>query len=128
MPALRIHAAMRRGSKPNIKTAGTCTAVSLRRVGSALRLDEGAAAQLRNCGLQFGLRVHDDRSVQRDRLLDRLAGDEQEAPPSLARLHADLVAAVEHDERTVAGRLTEQDLLAVDLFLGQAAARLRSVG
>src|SRR6185312_13574913 len=72
---------------------------------------------------QFGLRVHHNRAVPCDRLLDRLAGHEQEADALVARLHGDLVAAVEQHQRAVARRFAEQDFLAVDLLLGQHAER-----
>ena len=73
------------------------------------------------------LRVHHDRSIPGDRLLDRLSRDEQEPDALVAGLHDDFVAAVEQHERSVAGlgsRFTAS--LPVDL-LGQHAARLRRV-
>ena len=70
--------------------------------GPAL-LDERAGAQLADRLAQLLLGVHDDRSVPGDRLLERLAGHQQEADAFVARLHHDLVAAVEQHERPVAG-------------------------
>ena len=51
--------------------------------------------------LQLGLGVHHDRAVPRDRLFERLAGDEQETDAFRTGLHDDLVAAVEEHERVV---------------------------
>src|SRR3954471_8803489 len=73
----------------------------------ALTSDKRPVSQFRDRLLQFGLRVHHDRPGPGGRLLDRLAGDEQKADAALARLYGDLVAAVEHDERAVAGGLAE---------------------
>src|SRR5262245_54289485 len=86
-------------------------------------LDERAVAQLQGGLLQLGLGVHHDRPVPGDRLLDRLAGDEQEADTFLAGLHRHLVAAVEHDERAVAGALAHQGFALRRLLLGQHAER-----
>ena len=87
-----------------------------------------AVAQLAHRLLQLGLRVHHDRPVPGDRLLDRLAGHQQEADALLAGLHRDLVAAVEHDERAVAGLLAHERPRRppVDSF-GQHAERRRGV-
>ena len=46
---------------------------------AALPLDERPVAQLGDGLLQLVLGVHDDRPVPGDRLLDRLAGHQQEA-------------------------------------------------
>src|SRR6516164_3966004 len=54
-------------------------------------LDEGAVAQFGHGLLQLGLRVHHDRSIPGDWLLDRLAGHEQEANALFARLYGDFV-------------------------------------
>src|SRR5262245_53812346 len=70
---------------------------------SARLLDERPVLQLAIRAPQFVLSVHHDRPVPRDRLLDRLAGDEQETDALLARLHGDLVARVEQHERAIAG-------------------------
>ena len=47
------------------------------------------------------LGVHHDGAIPRDRLLERLAGDQQEANAFGAGLDYDLVAAVEEHERMV---------------------------
>ena len=54
-------------------------------------LDERSVAQLGDRLLKFGLRVHHDRPVPRDRFLDRPPRDEQKANALLARLHLHLV-------------------------------------
>src|SRR5258708_33041045 len=61
-------------------------------------LDEGPVAQLGDRRLQLRLRVHHDWTIPGDRLLDRLAGNQQEADAVLAGQHRDLGAAVEQDE------------------------------
>src|SRR5580658_3364973 len=88
-------------------------------------LDERAAAQFGKGLLQFGLRVHHDRAVPGDRLLDRLAGNEEKADALLAGLHRDLVAAVEQNERAVAGLLARHDLAAALGLFGEHAGRRR---
>ena len=45
-----------------------------------------------------------------------------------ARLDDDLVAGVEHDQRTIADRVAHQHFLAADEFLAQRAERRRSAG
>ena len=72
--------------------------------------------QLRKGLLQLGLRVHHDRAVPCDRLLDRLAGHEQEADAFVAGLHRDLVAAVEQHERAIAGLLADEVSLTPSVF------------
>src|SRR5690242_5275884 len=47
-------------------------------------LREGAVAQVVERALQFLRRVHDDRAIPGHRLLDRLAGHEQEADSLIA--------------------------------------------
>src|SRR5262245_60188625 len=66
-----------------------------------LRLDERAAAELVVGLLQLFLRVHDDRPIPGDGLLERLARHEQETHPFIARLNDDFVAPIEKDQRTV---------------------------
>src|SRR6516165_876742 len=67
--------------------------------------------------LQLGLRVHHDRAVPGDRLLDRLTRHEDEADAIVAGLHADLIAGIEQHQRTIAGPLAYKDLvLTVGLF------------
>src|SRR3569833_1149219 len=76
--------------------------------GARLRLDERPVAQFCDGLTQLRLCVHDDRSVPGHRLLDRLAGDEQETHAALACLDDDLVAAVERDQRSVPGRQAKE--------------------
>src|SRR5262249_4647765 len=87
-------------------------------------LDKCPAAQFGNSLLQLRLGVHYDRPVPGHRLLDRLARHQQETDALFASLHGDLVAYIKQDERAVTGRLPEEDLLAIDLFLRKHAERL----
>ena len=72
--------------------------------------DKRAAAQLGERLLQLGLSVHHDRAVPGDRLRDRLAGNQQETNAFVAGLHRDLVAAIEHNQRAIAGLLPDHNL------------------
>src|SRR6201996_9278431 len=76
--------------------------------------------------LQLGLRVHHDRAVPGDRLLDRLAGDEQEADALFAGLHRHFVAAIEQNERAIAGSFAPHELIDAVGLLGEHAERRRS--
>src|SRR5262245_24582404 len=89
--------------------------------------DESPIAQLGDRLLQLGLGVHHDRAIPRNRLLDRLARDQQEPDALVAGLHRDLVPAVEQHERAVAGALADQGLSALAFLLGQDAERLRRI-
>src|SRR5450759_2316108 len=89
-------------------------------------LDERSVTQLRDRLLQLSLSVHHDRSVPGDRLLDRLTGYQQEADALRARLHCDLVAAVEQHQRAVADLFAHDNFLAVHLLFGEHSLRLRS--
>src|SRR5437763_657058 len=64
--------------------------------------DEGAALKVRNGLTDLILRVHHDRTVPGNRLLEWLPGHQQEADAFVAGLHRHLVAVVEQHERTVA--------------------------
>ena len=86
-------------------------------------LDERSVAQVAQRLTDFGLGVHDDRPVPGDRFAQRPAGDQQEAHALFACLDDDLVAGVEHHQRTIADRVAHQHLLAVDLRLAQRAER-----
>ena len=65
------------------------------RLHPRLFADEVARAQVGEGLGQFFLRVHDDRAVPCNRLLDRLAGDQQETDAFLAGLHDHFIAGVE---------------------------------
>jgi hypothetical protein len=71
--------------------------------------------------LQFLFSVHDDGAVPGDRLLEGLARNQKEPDPLLTRLHGNLIAAVEKDERAIAGAIADQGLAAIDGFLGERA-------
>lgn len=64
--------------------------------------DERPFAKLGDRLLQLLPGVHDDRPVPRNRLLERLAGNQQEPEPLVSRLNDHFVAAVEQDKRSVA--------------------------
>src|SRR5262245_24379697 len=102
-----------------------CRAHRTGRRASSPVLDEGAVAQLAHRLLQLGLRVHHDRAVPGDRLLDRLARDQEKAGALLAGLDRHLVAAVEQHERAVAGALAHETLAPTVVLLGEHAERLR---
>src|SRR5262249_50219056 len=87
--------------------------------------DKRAVAQYSDRLFELAARIHHDRSMPGHRLLDRLAGDQQEAEAAFAGLNLDLVAAIEQYQRAVTYRLAHQDLLAVDLLLGKHAERPR---
>src|SRR6201999_2815823 len=91
-------------------------------------LDERAVTQLADRLLQLALCIHDDWSVPGDRLLDRLARDEQEADAIVAGLHGGLVTRIEHHQRTIAGPLAHQRLARGRLLFGEHAERLRCTG
>src|SRR5579862_6641399 len=95
------------------------------RYGAPILADESAVAQLCESLLQLGLAVHHDRSIPGDRFLDRLARYQKEANALVAGLHGDFIAAVEQDQRTIAGLLADQRFGYPVGLLGQYAERLR---
>src|SRR5215472_9914345 len=96
-----------------------------RRCGRRLVLDKSAVAQFGDRLLELRARIHHDRPVPGHRLIDRLAGYQQEADATLAGLDLDLVAGVEQHERAVAHRLAHEQLFAVDLLFGENTERSR---
>ncbi len=66
-------------------------------------LDERAALQFCHCLSQLLLGVHDDRTVSRCRLLNRLAGHQEKTDAFLAGLNGNLIAAIEKHERMIPG-------------------------
>src|SRR6185295_7798986 len=93
--------------------------------GSAM-LDERAVLKFANGLLNFRIRVHHDRPVPGDRLLDRLARYKQEVNAFIAGLYRYLVAGVEQHERTVAGALAHKQFAASGaFFLSEHAEGLR---
>src|SRR5581483_10973375 len=95
-----------------------------RRARETKSRDERPGVQLVEGLLQLGLGVHDDRAVPRDRLADRLAGNEQEADAVVAGLHRHLVAGVEQNQRAITGLLACHDLGVAVGALSQHAERL----
>src|SRR2546430_1837945 len=77
------------------------------RLASAL-LDERAFVQFGEGLLQLGLGVHHDRAIPGDRLLDRLARDQEEPDALLAGLDRHLVAAIEQHERAISRSFADQ--------------------
>src|SRR6185369_13839087 len=78
--------------------------------------------------LKLRLRIHHDRSVPGDWLLDRLAGHEQEANALVACLHGDLVTRVEKHKRAIAGFLADEDFISIDLLFAEHTDWLRGGG
>src|SRR5262249_28889921 len=95
------------------------------RCGRRLAPDKRAVAQFGDRLFELRARIHHDRPVPSHRLLYRLAGYQQEADAAFAGLDFDLVAGVEQYQRAVAYRFAHQQLLAVDLFLGEHTERPR---
>src|SRR2546423_6878190 len=89
-------------------------------------LDERAAAQLAERLRELFLRVHDNGSVPRNGLPDRLARDEQEADPVVARLNGHLIAAIEQHERSIS-RFVRVRAIDATRQLVDDAERLRGV-
>ena len=77
------------------RSSSVAAAVAQREMNVPLRSSRNAC-----CSSSLG--VHHDRTVPGHRLLDRLSRDEQEADPLVARLHHDLVAAIEQHQRSIA--------------------------
>src|SRR5205814_6320030 len=65
-------------------------------------LNESVILKFGNCLPELLLRVHHDRAVPSDGLLDRLARHQQESNPLVPCLHHDLVSAVEEYQRMIA--------------------------
>ena len=64
--------------------------------------DKRAVPQFGEGFPQLFLRIHDDGAAPGDRLLQRRAGDQQEADTLFSRLYRDLITGVEEDESAVA--------------------------
>src|SRR5262249_20879102 len=77
------------------------TALSLAVLRASRRFQKCSFLQFRECLPQLLLRIHHDRTVPGDRLLERLAGDQQEPHSILSRLNGNFVAAIKEDERAV---------------------------
>lgn len=75
---------------------------------------------------EFCLGVHDDRPVPRDRLLNWLAGDEQEADAFRSGLDLNLIAAIEQDQGMVR-RVILGLHVGIDTGLGEDRLRSRGI-
>ena len=91
------------------------------------RFYEGAVVQLGHRLPDFGLGVHHDGAVPGDGFLNGCARNQQKAQAIGAGGDADLVAGAKFDQRAVAGKIADVDLLAADLFFQQNAARGRGI-
>src|SRR5262245_36773308 len=74
-------------------------------------LDERAVLKLEDRLPQLLLRVHHDRPVPGDRLLERLSRDQQEPDSLIPGLHHHLVTSIEQHERPVADRFVDRVLV-----------------
>src|SRR5215472_13551298 len=66
-----------------------------------LLLQEGSLLQFPERFAQLLLRIHHDRAVPCDRLLERLTRHQKKSNAVVARLHRDLVTTIEKYERTI---------------------------
>src|SRR5579883_517450 len=87
--------------------------------------DEAPLPELSHGLLQLRLRVHHNRTVPRDRLLQRPSRDKQKSDAFVACRDRNLVAAFEQDEGAVASPLAYQGFLPADRLLRQDAERFR---
>ena len=88
-------------------------------------LDEGPILKLAHRLLQLGLCVHDDWSIPRHRFLEAACRRRAEIGFLVSGFNCHLIAAVEENERTVAGALTDQSFAPVDLLFGQNTEGVR---
>jgi hypothetical protein len=65
--------------------------------------DECPVADFLERLFQLRLGVHHDRPVPRHRFLERSSRHEKKSDPLIARQHGNLVAAIEQDQRPIAG-------------------------
>lgn len=85
-------------ARSSIRLAAAIVIEHRQRGGLTICFQKRAFFQLLEGAAQLFLRVHDDRSIPRDRFFERFAGDEQEANSVLTRLYFHFIAAVEKDE------------------------------
>ena len=89
-------------------------------------LDERAALQFCHGLPQLRLCVHNDRTVPRYRLLDRLAGHQEKTDAFLAGLNGNLIATIEQNERVIPGVVLRVGAR-IDSRFGQNRARIRCI-
>src|ERR1700733_8708285 len=87
---------------------------------------ETSTLQLRHCFTQLILRVHHNWTVPGHRLLDRLAGDQQEPDAFVTRAHRDLVPTVEQHQRMGTGIVFRRRFRLFNVF-GQHRLRIGRV-
>src|SRR5438552_9735372 len=87
-------------------------------------LNESVILKFGNCLPELLLRVHHDRAVPSDGLLDRLARHQQESNPLVPCLHHDLVSAVEEYQRMIAD-VVHWPAIGFRDMLSQYRARIR---
>src|SRR3989442_14275733 len=89
-------------------------------------LNESVILKFGNRLPELLLRVHHDRAVPSDGLLDRLARHQQESNPLVPCLHHDLVSAVEEYQRMIAD-VVHWPAIGFRDMLSQYRARIRGV-
>src|SRR5437899_3603563 len=89
-------------------------------------LNESVILKFGNCLPELLLRVHHDRAVPSDGLLDRLARHQQESNPLVPCLHHDLVSAVEEYQRMIPD-VVHWPAIGFRDMLSQYRARIRGV-
>src|SRR5207237_1681203 len=89
-------------------------------------LNESVILKFGNRLPELLLRVHHDRAVPSDGLLDRLARHQQESNPLVPCLHHDLVSAVEEYQRMIAD-VVHWPAIGFRDMLSQYRARSRGV-
>src|SRR5438046_5248652 len=89
-------------------------------------LNESVILKFGNRLPELLLRVHHDRAVPSNGLLDRLARHQQESNPLVPCLHHDLVSAVEEYQRMIAD-VVHRPAIGFRDMLSQYRARIRGV-
>src|SRR5205807_10347582 len=89
-------------------------------------LNESVILKFGNRLPELLLRVHHDRAVPSDGLLDRLARHQQESNPLAPCLHHDLVSAVDEHQRMIAD-VVHRPAIGFRDMLSQYRARSRGV-
>src|SRR5207253_9433579 len=89
-------------------------------------LNESVILKFGNRLPELFLRVHHDRAVPSDGLLDRPARHQQESNPLVPFLHHDPVSAVEEYQRMIAD-VVHRPTIGISYTLSQYRARIRGV-